>query len=142
MTGRTRRARPVVLPDAFEYVDCRPSRAIGTVLLAATPVGLVPVAFAAEGTDTVLQELANRISPRVLGAPAPLDQATTRLDEYFTGRRHRFEMDLDWRLSARFRQPRGPAGRQSGSDRPSSARSAAIAAFTHPRRLILGVAAG
>jgi methylated-DNA-[protein]-cysteine S-methyltransferase len=88
-----------LLDVAYRTVDSP----VGTLLLAATPVGLVRVAFAAEGTDAVLQELADRISPRVLAAPAPLDRAAGQLDEYFTGHRHRFELDLDWRLSSGFR---------------------------------------
>jgi methylated-DNA-[protein]-cysteine S-methyltransferase len=88
-----------LLDVAYRTVDSP----VGTLLLAATPVGLVRVAFAAAGTDTVLQELADRISPRVLAAPAPLDRAATQLDEYFTGHRHRFDLDLDWRLSSGFR---------------------------------------
>ncbi|MEV6851124.1 methylated-DNA--[protein]-cysteine S-methyltransferase [Actinoplanes sp. NPDC051411] len=88
-----------LLDVAYRTVDSP----VGALLLAATPVGLVRVAFAAEGTDTVLQELADRISPRVLAAPAALDRATTQLDEYFTGHRHHFDLDLDWRLSSGFR---------------------------------------
>lgn len=76
---------------------------IGTVLLAATPVGLVRVAFAREGLDAVLESLSARVSPRVLSAPGRLDAATRQLDEYFAGRRHAFELPLDRQLSAGFR---------------------------------------
>ena len=47
---------------------------VGPLLLAATGLGLVRVAFASEGPDAVLQELADRISPRVLAAPGRLDE--------------------------------------------------------------------
>ncbi len=77
---------------------------VGTLLLAATDEGLVRVAFASEDHDTVLQALADRISPRILEAPARLDAVATELDEYFGGRRHRFDLPLDWRLSAGFRR--------------------------------------
>jgi methylated-DNA-[protein]-cysteine S-methyltransferase len=77
---------------------------IGTLLLAATGQGLVRIAFATEGHDRVLQSLADRISPRVLDAPARLDPAATELDEYFAGRRSRFDLPLDWRLSQGFRR--------------------------------------
>lgn len=76
---------------------------VGTLLLAATDEGLVRVAFASEDHDTVLQALADRISPRLLEAPARLDAVVTELDEYFGGRRQRFDLPLDWRLSAGFR---------------------------------------
>jgi methylated-DNA-[protein]-cysteine S-methyltransferase len=88
-----------LLDVAYRTVDSP----VGTLLLAATPIGLVRLAFAAEGIDTVLQDLADQISPRVLHAPAALDADAIQLDEYFTGRRHRFELDLDWRLSSGFR---------------------------------------
>lgn len=76
---------------------------IGTVLLAATPVGLVRVAFAREGLDAVLESLSVRVSPRVLSAPSRLDAAARQLDEYFSGRRHAFALPLDRQLTAGFR---------------------------------------
>jgi methylated-DNA-[protein]-cysteine S-methyltransferase len=77
---------------------------VGQLLLAATPAGLVRVAFASEGLDDVLQNLADRISPRVLAAPARLDEVARQIDEYFAGRRHGFDVPLDWRLSSGFRR--------------------------------------
>jgi methylated-DNA-[protein]-cysteine S-methyltransferase len=76
---------------------------VGTLLLAATDLGLVRVAFASEGHDLVLQSLSDRISPRILSAPARLDPAARQLEEYFGGRRQTFDVPLDWRLSAGFR---------------------------------------
>jgi methylated-DNA-[protein]-cysteine S-methyltransferase len=77
---------------------------VGTLLLAATEQGLVRVAYASENHDSVLQTLADRISPRVLSAPARLDAVAAELDEYFAGRRRSFDVPLDWRLSAGFRR--------------------------------------
>jgi methylated-DNA-[protein]-cysteine S-methyltransferase len=77
---------------------------VGTLLLAATPAGLVRVAYPVEGHDQVLQSLAARISPRVLSAPRRLDEAAREIDEYFAGRRHRFGLPLDHRLSSGFRR--------------------------------------
>jgi methylated-DNA-[protein]-cysteine S-methyltransferase len=77
---------------------------VGSLLLAATPTGLVRVAFASEGEDAVLQELADRVSPRVLPLPARLDETARELDEYFGGRRRRFDVPLDWQLSTGFRR--------------------------------------
>jgi methylated-DNA-[protein]-cysteine S-methyltransferase len=76
---------------------------VGPLLLAATERGLVRVAYASENHETVLQSLADRISPRVLLAPARLDPVVAELDEYFAGRRRAFDLPLDWRLSAGFR---------------------------------------
>lgn len=75
----------------------------GELLLAATPQGLVRVAFAREDFDVVLNQLAERVSPRVLRAPARLDDAARQLDEYFAGRRTQFELPLDRCLSSGFR---------------------------------------
>ena len=77
---------------------------LGTLLLAATPVGLVRVAYASEGHDAVLAALANKVSPRILHAPARLDGAARELDEYFTGTRTHFDLPLDLRLTDGFRR--------------------------------------
>jgi methylated-DNA-[protein]-cysteine S-methyltransferase len=76
---------------------------VGTLLLAATPVGLVRVAYDVEGHDAVLAALAERVSPRVLRAPARLDVTARELDEYFAGTRRAFDVPLDRRLSSGFR---------------------------------------
>jgi methylated-DNA-[protein]-cysteine S-methyltransferase len=77
---------------------------VGTLLLAATPHGLVRVAYGVEDHDQVLCNLSHRISPRVLRAPRRLDAAARELDEYFGGRRRAFDLPLDLSLSAGFRQ--------------------------------------
>lgn len=77
---------------------------VGELLIAATPTGIVRVAYPIEDHDAVLQQLADSVSPRLLKAPAPLDDAAVQLDEYFTGRRHAFALRLDWHLTSHFRQ--------------------------------------
>ena len=77
---------------------------LGELLLAATPRGLVRVSFGSEDGDQVLTGLARELSPRVLELPGRLDEARRELDEYFAGRRHEFDLSLDWRLSAGFRR--------------------------------------
>jgi methylated-DNA-[protein]-cysteine S-methyltransferase len=89
-----------ILDIAYRTVDSP----VGSLLLAATEVGLVRVAYAAEDHDKVLQTLANRISPRILRAPARLDATASELEEYFDGRRRSFDLPLDWRLTAGFRR--------------------------------------
>jgi methylated-DNA-[protein]-cysteine S-methyltransferase len=88
-----------VLDVAYRTIDTP----IGGLLLAATPVGLVRVAYDSQGHDAVLQDLADRISPRILRAPARLDVVAHELDDYFAGRRTGFDVALDWRLSRGFR---------------------------------------
>ncbi|HKD98300.1 MAG TPA: methylated-DNA--[protein]-cysteine S-methyltransferase [Micromonosporaceae bacterium] len=77
---------------------------VGSLLLAATPVGLVRVAYAREDHDTVLAALAERVSPRILRAPARLDDAARQLDAYFAHQRHGFTIPLDLRLAHGFRR--------------------------------------
>jgi methylated-DNA-[protein]-cysteine S-methyltransferase len=93
--------------DAEGLVDVAVERhdsPLGTILLGATEHGVVRVGLPAEGEDTVLEELARRVSPRVLGAPREsLTRARRQLDEYFAGARRDFDVTLDWRLTAGFR---------------------------------------
>lgn len=88
-----------VLDVAYRILDSP----VGSLLIAATELGLVRVAYAVEGHDTVLQQLADRVSPRILLAPARMDEVARELDEYFAGARTGFDVSLDWRLSAGFR---------------------------------------
>jgi methylated-DNA-[protein]-cysteine S-methyltransferase len=92
--------RDDVLDVAYRMVDSP----VGSLLLASTPAGLVRVAFNSEGHDTVLQNLSDQISSRLLYAPARLDVVARQLDEYFSGRRHTFDVPLDWQLSKGFRR--------------------------------------
>jgi methylated-DNA-[protein]-cysteine S-methyltransferase len=77
---------------------------VGTLLLAATPVGLVRVAYDVEGHDAVLAALADRVSPRVLQAPARLDVTARELDEYFAGTRRAFDLEWDVRWLPAYNQ--------------------------------------
>ena len=88
-----------ILDIAYRVVDSP----VGALLLAATELGLVRVAYASEGHDTVLQSLADKISPRILRAPGRLETVARQLDEYFAAKRQEFSVPLDWRLSAGFR---------------------------------------
>ena len=77
---------------------------VGELLLAATPRGLVRIAYQVQGFEEVLTDLAGAISPRILHAPARLDGAARELEEYFAGRRRRFDLPLDLQLSEGFRR--------------------------------------
>jgi methylated-DNA-[protein]-cysteine S-methyltransferase len=74
----------------------------GELLLARTPRGLVRVGLPNQDRDQVLEDLAARVSPRVLEVPAALDEERRELDLYFDGRLERFQLPLDWRLSDGF----------------------------------------
>jgi methylated-DNA-[protein]-cysteine S-methyltransferase len=76
---------------------------LGPLVVAATPRGLVRVAYADnDSPDEVLEELATRVSPRVLEAPARLDPVLRELDQYFAGDLRRFETPIDWSHLAGF----------------------------------------
>jgi methylated-DNA-[protein]-cysteine S-methyltransferase len=89
-----------LLDVAYRTIDTP----VGTLLLAATTAGLVRVAYDIEGHDAVLAGLADRISPRVLRAPARLDSVARQIDEYFAKRRTVFEVPVDLRLAEGFRR--------------------------------------
>jgi methylated-DNA-[protein]-cysteine S-methyltransferase len=123
---------------------------VGRLLLAATPAGVVRVAFDREGQEPVLEELAQRISPRVLEAPGRLDAARRQLDEYFSGGRTAFELPLDWRLSSGFRArvlhaiaaiPYGRTGTYrsvaTAAGTPNAVRAAGSACATNPIPIIV-----
>jgi methylated-DNA-[protein]-cysteine S-methyltransferase len=78
---------------------------LGALLLGATDAGLVRVAMPSEEPEAVMEDLARRVSPRVLRAPrAAVADARRQLDEYFAGRRLAFDLPLDWRLARGFRR--------------------------------------
>ena len=89
-----------LLDVAYRTVDTP----VGTLLLAATEVGLVRVAYPIEDHDAVLAKLAAAVSPRVLRAPARLDDTARQLEEYFAKRRTTFQLPVDLRLAEGFRR--------------------------------------
>jgi methylated-DNA-[protein]-cysteine S-methyltransferase len=94
-----RRAEDEGLIDvAYATVDTP----VGPLMVAATPAGLVRVGLTVE--DAVLDDLAARVSPRVVEHPGRVDAIRRQLDEYFAGQRTEFELDIDWRLSHGFRR--------------------------------------
>ncbi|MFL5782400.1 MAG: methylated-DNA--[protein]-cysteine S-methyltransferase, partial [Thermoleophilaceae bacterium] len=82
--------------DLVAVAYARAESPFGDLLVATTPKGLVKVGFLHNGSeDAMLEELAERVSPRVMEAPARVDDARRQLDEYFGGRRRRFELPTD-----------------------------------------------
>ncbi|MDV8000174.1 methylated-DNA--[protein]-cysteine S-methyltransferase [Rhodococcus sp. IEGM 1408] len=155
----TREAERDDLVDvAFRTVDSP----IGGLLLAATPLGLVYVAFEIEDQQAVLEMLATRIGPRVLRAPADpggvgspgpasrvLATATEQIDGYLAGRRREFDVALDPALATGFRGEvqRRLAGVAYGRtatykeiaaalDRPGAVRAVGSACATNPLPLV------
>ncbi|UQI44158.1 methylated-DNA--[protein]-cysteine S-methyltransferase [Streptomyces sp. HU2014] len=101
-TDQTPPAGPLVW--AWTTVDAP----IGPVGLAATPTGLIEVAFAADGptSERAVARLTRRLGSAPGAAPSAahefLAEATTELAAYFTGRRETFSVPLDWSLTSGF----------------------------------------
>jgi methylated-DNA-[protein]-cysteine S-methyltransferase len=88
-----------VLDVAYATLDSP----VGPLLLAATPQGLVRLAYLDDdGEEAILEQIAARVSPRMLVAPRKLDEPRRELDQYFSGRRSTFAIALDWRLVSGF----------------------------------------
>jgi methylated-DNA-[protein]-cysteine S-methyltransferase len=83
------------LDVAFDLLDTP----IGTLLVAATPVGLCRIEF-----DPVperdLEPLARAFGAKVLRVPKALDEPKRELDEYFERKRERFEVPVDVRFDS------------------------------------------
>ena len=77
---------------------------IGTLVAAATPRGLATLSYEDfhGGVDAVLDNLAAKLSPRMLESPGKLDDVRRELDEYFEGRRRDFDLAIDWSLASEF----------------------------------------
>ena len=86
-----------VAPIAYARVDSP----VGRLVAVATPSGLARIAYELEngGLDSILDDVALKLSPAIVEAPARLDRVRRELEEYFEGRRQGFEVDLDWSLT-------------------------------------------
>ncbi|MGI8803434.1 MAG: methylated-DNA--[protein]-cysteine S-methyltransferase [Solirubrobacteraceae bacterium] len=135
-----------VLDVAYTSIDTP----IGRLMLAATPVGLVRLAFENEPLDAVLEDLATRLSPRLLEAPGRLDAARRQLEDYFAGGRVEFDLPLDWSLVRGFRRTvldatyRIPYGRTetyrsvaTAAGNPAAVRAAGSALATNPIPIVV-----
>jgi methylated-DNA-[protein]-cysteine S-methyltransferase len=144
----------VVRADAEGLVDVAVERhdsPLGTLLLGATPDGLVRVGLPTEDEDEVFEDLAERVSPRVLHASrSALAKARGQLDEYFAGQRRAFDVPLDWRLTRGFRREVLHATAQipygttvtyrelaTRAGRPAAVRAAGTALATNPLPILV-----
>ncbi len=93
-----RAAASGLLDVAYRRLDTE----LGALLLAATPTGLVSVTFDGDHPAATLERLAVALSPRVLEAPAQLDDAARGLDQLITGRSRSFAGVLDLTLARGF----------------------------------------
>jgi methylated-DNA-[protein]-cysteine S-methyltransferase len=75
---------------------------VGDLIVATTRRGLVRISFPHEAPEDVVEELATMLSPRVLESPGKLDEVRRELEEYFEGRRERFDVPVDMALTRGF----------------------------------------
>ena len=71
---------------------------LGALTVIVTDRGIARLSYAHEAVDEQLDEIATRISPRILASPERTDGVRRQLDEYFSGTRRRFDVPIDWRL--------------------------------------------
>ena len=101
-----RRVSERAAAEGFAEISYAPvDSPFGTLHAATTKRGLVRIAFPEESVESVLERLAQSLSPRIVQAPVSLDLLKRELEEYFAGRRHEFGIPLDWSLT-------GPFGRR------------------------------
>jgi methylated-DNA-[protein]-cysteine S-methyltransferase len=124
---------------------------LGPLTVAATPRGLVRVAYTEHRSeDEVLEDLAARVSPRVLEAPGRLDETRSELDEYFAGGRTDFDLPIDWSVlrgftlevlrqtaAIRFGELRTYAEVASGAGSPRAVRAAGNALGANPMPVVV-----
>jgi methylated-DNA-[protein]-cysteine S-methyltransferase len=80
-----------LLDVAYGFADSP----LGTLLVAVTPRGVVRLSYPERDVDAELNEIARWVSPRILESAAATDEARRELDEYFGGRRRRFDVGVD-----------------------------------------------
>ena len=87
-----------LLDVAYGWVDSP----LGRLTVAATPRGLVRLAYPFRDPEAVLQDVARKVSPRMLEAPERLEDVRRELDEYFHGKRRDFDLAIDWSFTGGF----------------------------------------
>jgi methylated-DNA-[protein]-cysteine S-methyltransferase len=89
-----RASREGLVDIAYGWVDTP----IGKMLAAATEDGLLRLGFQEERVDLTLEDLARKVSPRILQDDRRLEKVRRQLGEYFEGRRKVFDMPIDRQL--------------------------------------------
>ncbi len=89
-----------LLDVAFDVLDDTP---IGPLLVGVTDHGVCRISFDAD-PEHHLELLARQFGPRVLRSSKPVDRVRLELDEYFAGRRRRFDVAPDVRFLPAYHQ--------------------------------------
>jgi methylated-DNA-[protein]-cysteine S-methyltransferase len=123
---------------------------LGELLLVAGRRGLTQMHYLDDPLGPTLEDIANRVSPRIVESPAALDPWRRELEEYFSGVRRRFEAPLDWDAMPSFQRavlrataaiPYGAtatyAGVATAAGSPRGARAAGNALGGNPLAIIV-----
>ena len=86
-----------LLDVAYDLIDTP----VGRLFVAVTDRGLCEISYDAE-PEREEEKLARAFGARVLRSPRPTDETRRQLDEYFEGKRTRFELAVDLHRSAPF----------------------------------------
>jgi len=80
-----------LLDVAYGFADSP----FGRLMVAVTPRGLIRLDYPDRDIDRSLEELASDVSPRILESPRATEAIRRELDEYFEGKRRRFDIRVD-----------------------------------------------
>lgn len=83
--------------DRGDVTYCRIDSPLGSLLAAATRVGLITLSYE-ESADKALRDLASAVPGSISTATTRLDEVRLQLDEYFARKRQDFELPIDWML--------------------------------------------
>lgn len=86
------------LDVAYDILDDTP---VGPLIVGVSGRGLCRIGFDPE-PEAELDRLAQQFGSRVLRSPSALHRVRAELDEYFAGRRHTFDLELDLRAAPEF----------------------------------------
>ncbi len=137
--------------DLIDVAYERHDSPFGPMFACATDAGLIRIGLPTDDEDEVLDELAAKVSPRILRSARPVLTETRReLDRYFAGGLQTFDLPLDWRLSHGFRAevlheltavPYGQtvtyAELAARAGRPNAVRAAGSAMATNPLPIVV-----
>ena len=76
---------------------------LGELTIFVTPRGLVRLGYPDEPMADQVEDLAARVSPRIMAVPERTDAVRRELDAYFAGSGRGFTVPIDWRLLRGFR---------------------------------------
>lgn len=115
---------------------------LGPLWLAIGPRGVLAIHYGASADERDLRRIVARYGPGVLRAPKRLDEVKRELDEYFAGRRTRFELSVDLSALTPFQRSVLAATRRVPFGRTASYREIAERAGTPTATRATGAALG